>query len=193
MNTSTPRPFFVAILTSILLAIQYVVADAAAWQAGKHDLGGSSHLFDLVVIQTFGPFVGRIFGDQIDAGTLLGGQVTGDARTSFLVGLVAAVVVFGLLVWLISRRGSLATLFGAWFAVVAATAAGCVVSAAVWAGTVDIAGLKRSGLYASALDHGLHWGFVFGWLPALVAALLAGVLRKRETADDAPAEHVRMM
>jgi hypothetical protein len=192
MNPSTPRPFFVATLTSILLAVQYVVADAAAWQVGKHDFTGS-HIFNLVVLQTFGPFVGRIFGDQIDAGTLLGGEVTGDARISFLVGLLAAVVVFGLLVWLISRRGSLASFFGAWFAVIAATAVGSVASAVVWAWSVDIAGLNRSALYASALDHGLHWGFVFGWLPALVAGLLAGVLRKRETTDEPPAEHVRMM
>lgn len=181
----TTRSFLVSVLTTVLLALGYVGGDAVGWQLREHNVGGQ-RLVDLFVLQGVRPFVGGIFGDGTDPSEPFGGDVTNDARVAFLAGFAVALVVFWAIVWLISRRGMLASFFGTWFAVIAATAVGCVASAILWAWAKDMSGLSRNQLALYALDHGLHWGFVFGWIPAVLAALFGAVLRKRVDEPETP-------
>jgi len=170
-----PRAFLVSVLTSILLAIEYVVGDLLGWQLEKHPIDGAPALANLLVLTRFRPFYVEGFAS---------GDSASDRLIAFAAGVAVAVVVFWLVVWMISRRGSFAALVGAWFAAMVATLAGSVVATVMWAQLVSLEATMRNQTITYAFDTGLHWGFLFGWAPALIAAFLAGVLRKRPPADD---------
>ena len=99
-----------------------------------------------------------------------------------VVGLLVACVVAWLGIVVVSRKGILAAFVGGWLAVILGSWAASMASALVWIQTTKV---PDDGPYVDsdsrrgAFDHGLHWGFLFGWFPALVAALLASVLHKR--------------
>jgi len=172
-----PRAFLVSVVTSFLFAIQYVVADAVALQLERHPIDGAPVLAKLLVLTRFRPFYVHAF-DSGPAGT--------ERLVGFGAGIAVAVVLFWFIVWTISRRGSYAALVGTWFAAIAATLTGSVVANFVWAQAVDLEATLRDQTVDYAFDNGLHWGFLFGWMPALVACFLAAVLRKRPPEDDEP-------
>jgi len=172
-----PRAFLVSVLTSILLAIEYVAADAAAWQLERHPVDGAPALANLLVLTRFRPFY---------VGAFASGDSVGDRLLAFGAGVAVAMVVFWFVVWTISRRGSYAALVGTWFAAIVATLSGSVVATVVWAQIVGLESTMRTQTVSYAFDNGLHWGILFGWAPALIAGFLAAVLRKRPPAEDEP-------
>jgi hypothetical protein len=172
-----PRAFLVSVLTSILLAIEYVVADAVAWQLERHPIDGAPALANLLVLTRFRPFYVQAFATGDSASDRLG---------AFGAGLAVALVVFWFVVWTISRRGGYAALVGTWFAAIVATLSGSVVATVVWAQVAGLESTLRTQTVAAAFDNGLHWGFLFGWAPALIAGFLAAVLRTRLPVDDEP-------
>ncbi len=85
-----PRAFLVSVLTSILLAIEYVAADAAAWQLERHPVDGAPALANLLVLTRFRPFY---------VGAFASGDSVGDRLLAFGAGVAVAMVVFWFVVW----------------------------------------------------------------------------------------------
>jgi hypothetical protein len=169
----TPRAFLVSVLTTFVLAAQYLAGDLAGHQVYKHGIDTGVELIDQMVVKQFSPFYGTLLGlGDVPSGS------RGDAVISFLAGAALALVLAWLVIWMVARGGSLAALFGAWFAAILATCFGDVVSTLLFARSNDFGGYPLQQLVGSGIDHGLHWGFFFGWGPGLVAALLATVFRK---------------
>jgi hypothetical protein len=164
-----------------LLVVQYLASDAIAWQIQKRsfDVGPfDDGLFTTAVLHAFGPFHGGIFRPKVIA----------DAVIPWVVGLVVAVVVVWVVIAVVSRKGVLAAFVGGWLAVILGTWAGNLASAMVFIQTSEFPDEEpySTQILTGAFDHGLHWGFVFGWFPALVAALLASVLTKKEATGPEP-------
>ena len=179
-TTRSPRAVLVATLTTGLLAIQYAAADATDWQFQEHGVGNDGSFVSTAVVRTVKPFSGGLFHPDANA----------DSVISWLVGVAVAVAVAWLVIVVVTRKGSLAAFVGGWFAVILATWAGSLASAYVWGQIADyeIGIGQQTQLLSAAFDDGLHWGFLFGWFPALVAALLAGVLHKREVTPVEPTQ-----
>jgi len=164
-----PRAFLIATLTSTVLAVQYLVFDWVGWQLQNREVGDGGFVSQ-VVFRAANPFYGGIFRSRLDADTVV----------PWLVGFASALAVVWLVVLIVCRKGSLAAFVGTWFATMAGGCVAALGSSYLWARTNDLAaGYPRTQILTYAFDRGLHWGFLFGWLPALVAALLAGVLRRR--------------
>ncbi|HEY3015401.1 MAG TPA: hypothetical protein VGJ41_09855 [Nocardioides sp.] len=178
-----PRAFLVSFLTTLLLAGGYVTADVVGWLVQRRDLADGNDLFSLLVLRNVRPFLSGAFGDQV-AGTMFANNVTDETRTGFAVGAGVALFVFLVLVWLIGRKGGLIGLLAAWFATMAATVAGCIPSGLMWRDTFNLVELDRNQVIVTAIDHGLMWGFVFGWIPALVVSLLTAALRRPASEPD---------
>ncbi|HEY3015403.1 MAG TPA: hypothetical protein VGJ41_09865 [Nocardioides sp.] len=173
----TPRAFLVSVLTTFVLAAQYLAGDLAGQQVYKHgfdtDFGTGFDLFDQMVVRQLSPFYGTLLGlGDVSPGS------RGDAAISFLAGAVLALFLAWLVIWMVARGGSLAALFGTWFAAMAATCSGAVLSALLYAGANDLDGVARQQMIGAAIGHGLQWGFFYGWVPGLAAALLAAMFRK---------------
>jgi len=177
----TPRAFLVSVLTTIVLAVQYLAGDLAAYESLKHSFLGSEWL-DEIVLRQLSPFYGSVFGLST-----YDDEVRTDLLVNFLTAMALALVVAWLLIWWVSRSGSVSAMFGTWFAVMAATALGSVLSGLMFANSVDL-GTGRPHLVSGTTEHGLHWGFIFGWLPALVAAMAAAMFRKPAPYAGGPGE-----
>ncbi len=118
----SPRAVLVATLTTCLLAIQYVAADAADWQFQEQGVGNDGSFLSTAVVRTVHPFNGGLFHPDVNA----------DWVISWLVGLAVAVAVAWLIIVVVTRKGSLAAFVGGWFAAILATWAGSLASAYVW-------------------------------------------------------------
>ncbi len=179
----TPRAFLVSVLTSFVLAAQYLAGDLAGRQVYKHGFDTGFDLFDQMVVRQLSPFYGTLLrlGD-------VPSDSRGDAVVSFLAGAALALFLAWLVIWMVARGGSLAALFGTWFAAMAATCAGALLSTLLYAGSNDLDGAARQQMIGFAIDHGLHWGFFFGWVPGVAAALLATMFRKPAAYSGGPSE-----
>lgn len=168
-----PRAALVATLTTVALSGLSVAGGFVARRIAEQDLG-SDDFIGRTVLSEVRPFLGDPFAD-----------FRMEQWLPWLVGLAVALAVCWPITWLTARKGVLSAFVGTWFATVAAAAAGTLASAWVWADQNPLPeGLGLSQFYADAVDPGLHWGFLFGWAPALIAALLTAVLRTRPESED---------
>ncbi len=137
--------------------------------------------FTTVVLHAFGPFYGGVFHSRV--------RVAEDVAP-WVVGLLVACAVAWLVIVVVSRKGILAAFVGGWLAVILGTWAGNMASALVFIQTTKVPddGPYSTQILVRRFDNGLHWGFLFGWFPALVAALLASVLHKREVTPVEPTQ-----
>lgn len=167
-SSRRPRASVVATFGTLALGAEYVAGGWVGYRLLRDDVGSG--------------FVASVASTSVRP--FFGGRLLPDVRLEdvlpWLAGFGVAVLVCWPLAWLAARKGAWSAFVGTWFAAMTAGCAGTVLSAWVWASqnqVPDGPGLQQ--LYLAALDLGLRWGFLFGWAPALVASLLAAVVRTR--------------
>lgn len=159
-------------------------------------------LWALELLADVAPFAGLRADDTHDTGGvwagLLGGKITffgadnnalfgsTDSTVRVLLTTAAVLVVAYVVTWLgtvgLRARAVLPLFLSAWIAAVLAGAAGQVVSAVDLQQTTGIdRGLLAS--LGSVIDAGAAYGVVYGWIPALLAALAWSATPARRVAD----------